>query len=322
MNSSFIEICDNKKMASRITELAKDQASQVRGFLSANVRIKLKLKQSDIAKIELTLRDEFPNFKDVIDGVFSDLRVSAISDTKGVYFTPLLMVGDPGIGKTYFTKRLSQELGLNESTIDLSTSTSSMVLTGSSSKWGNSAPGLIAKTLMKNKAANQIVRLDELDKAGTTREQNVSNSLISLLEKHSASEFVDEWLEVPIDASHLSYLATANTLATLESHILSRFSVVTVKPLTAQEMEKVVPKAYLNLLKELEIDNFTKTVSKGVAKALASLLDVRTLRSGLMSGLTACVKRDGKMISVADVAPYVKRIEGERQEKSRSIGFH
>jgi len=322
MNSSFIEICDQQKMVARISELGKDQGTQVKSFLNMNVRIKLKRKPADLIKSEGILSLEFPNFKEVIDTVFSDLMVSSMSDTKGIYFTPLLMVGDPGIGKTYFTKRLSQELGLEEVAIDLSTSTSTMVLTGSSSKWGNSAPGAIAKTLMKSKIANQIIRLDELDKTGESKGQSVSNSLISLLERHSSAEFVDEWLEVPIDASHLSYLATANTLETIEPHILSRFNVVKVEPLTASEMERVVPNAYINLLKELEIDNFTKSLSKEVVVALASLLDVRTLRTGLMSGLTACVKRNGKKISVKDVTPYVEGVEKEKREKKRGMGFH
>jgi len=326
MHASFIEIYNTNDMHKRFNDLNRDGKERIKGFLDYSIRLKVKKSISELSKIEKKLRNDFPNFTPAIDHVFASLKIGAGSDTKGVYFSPLLMVGPPGIGKTYFSKRLSKDLGLVETIIDLATATHSMILTGTSSRWGESSPGLIAKSLMKTKVANQVVRLDELDKVSSMQSTGfgggmVTDALITLLEKHSAETFIDEWMEVKIDASHISYIATANSLDTMPNHILSRFNVAKIRILTKEEMLPVISNAYNNLLEEWELPDFTRTLGRGVKPLLAGMQDVRSLRAVLTAGLASCIGRNAKQITVHDVKASIADLVQLRAEKNNSMGF-
>ena len=123
MHASFIEIYNTNDMHKRFNDLNRDGKERIKGFLDYSIRLKVKKSISELSKIEKKLRNDFPNFTPAIDHVFASLKIGAGSDTKGVYFSPLLMVGPPGIGKTYFSKRLSKDLTLAilcDEVIDLS----------------------------------------------------------------------------------------------------------------------------------------------------------------------------------------------------------
>ena len=51
------------------------------------------------------LADASPNFTDVIDDLRKSLAL-AISGNEAVQFLPMLLLGEPGLGKTHFAKRV------------------------------------------------------------------------------------------------------------------------------------------------------------------------------------------------------------------------
>src|SRR5215831_17529785 len=57
------------------------------------------------------LRAEFVNFIHVIDFVEAQMALSRLGSSRIAYFPPILLVGDPGIGKTAFASRLAAIIG-------------------------------------------------------------------------------------------------------------------------------------------------------------------------------------------------------------------
>src|SRR5437879_13341397 len=70
--------------------------------------------------------------------------------------------------------------------------------------------------------------VDELDKAGGGNQYDPLGALYTLLERDTAAEFVDEFVEIPIDASGVVWIATANEESKITDPILNRMNVYAV----------------------------------------------------------------------------------------------
>ena len=102
-------------------------------------------------------------------------------------------------------------------------------LAGSSSVYSNSEPGEVFKTLVEEDHLSPIVILDELDKAGTSIHGDPLSPLHTLLEPVTAKHFRDASVGLPIDASAVIWIATANYLSRIPRTLLSRFEVFEIE---------------------------------------------------------------------------------------------
>jgi len=82
------------------------------------------------------LAEELPNFAEVLHDLRKQLALCMESEDP-LQIAPMLLLGDPGIGKTHFAKRLSQLLGTGYGFISMSSLTAGWVLSGASSQWRN-----------------------------------------------------------------------------------------------------------------------------------------------------------------------------------------
>jgi ATP-dependent Lon protease len=170
------------------------------------------------------LFDELPNFGAVLEDIRKQIALCA-SSVDALEITPMLLLGDPGIGKTYFARRISELLGTGFGFVSMSSLTAGWVLSGSSSQWKNAKPGKVFETFLHGQYANPLICVDEIDKAGGDAQYDPLGALYSLLERDTARAFVDEFVELPIDASGVFWVATANDAARIPDPILNRMNV-------------------------------------------------------------------------------------------------
>jgi ATP-dependent Lon protease len=173
------------------------------------------------------LYEDMPNFAEVLDDVRRQLALCQDS-RDALEITPMLLLGPPGIGKTHFAQQLAQLLGTGLGFVSMSSLTAGWVLSGASSQWKGARPGKVFETLVDGAYANPVMVVDEIDKARAEHAYDPLGAVYSLLEHDTAGHFTDEFAEVPIDASQVIWIATANDERAIPEPILNRMNVFEV----------------------------------------------------------------------------------------------
>lgn len=172
-----------------------------------------------IAALDLTC----PQFSTVTAWI---LRAATLAMAGGqpLRLDPCVLLGPPGVGKTFFARRLAKAFGVATLTIPMNMVTDRGTwFSGLAPIWRASGPGKVAQLLIDSSCASPVVVIDEVEKASPLNPTETPiNVLHSLLERENASRFTDEFLEVPLRADAIIWVATANSLAPLPDSIVDR----------------------------------------------------------------------------------------------------
>lgn len=212
---------------------------------------------------------------------------------------PILLVGQPGMGKSYFCRRLIETLGSGSAWLAMDQPSAGSALRGSDSFWSNSAHGVLFELLALGATANPLIVIDEMDKASrrhTSQEIDPLSQLYSALEPETSSHLSDASLGVELNASQVMYVATANSLRNADHALLSRFEVVEILPATLDERREAASKLVSHTLSRMGIGSAVQ-VSSAAVVLLAEFTPrviVRTIErmvsAALMNGRSrACI---------------------------------
>jgi len=192
------------------------------------------------------LFEDMPNFGAVLEDIRKQLAL-CIDSNDPIEMPPMLLLGAPGIGKTHFARRIAQLFGTGFGLVPMSSLTAGWVLSGASSQWKNAKPGKVFDTFLNGDYANPVMVVDEIDKASAEGHYDPLGALYGLLETDTAMRFVDEFVELPIDASGAAWLATANDAARIPEPILNRMNVFEIEPPDAEGAARIARSIYREL---------------------------------------------------------------------------
>lgn len=239
-----------------------------------------------------SLQNEFPNFSEVINDLSDHLSLRARMKSP-LQLPTTLVLGEPGVGKTEFCRRLASRLGFYLVDRSLAEMSAAFVLLGNSASWSQSQPGLVAKMVAEmGDGLAPLLMFDELDKTRGDSQYPVDTALLGLMEPHTARTFRDEHLTLGLNLEPMSFLLTANRLDRVRPEILSRVSVATVRSPTRVEMNRIVRSVDDTLRAELRgLDSTFERLSDDVMQHLAAMAP-RALRSVLKRAYGSVAKRD------------------------------
>ncbi|MGC9208055.1 AAA family ATPase [Acidithiobacillus sp.] len=268
---------------------------------------------------------DMPNFSSVVEEIKGYVALSR-KTVQPLRIPPLLLLGPPGVGKSHFCRRLADALGVPHHWQAMDNAQGGEALAGSETFWSNTQTGLVFRAVAMGNHASPLILLDELDKAqrGGFRGDTLS-VLHTLLEPETARHFKDASYPLPIDASHVIWVATANQSDGFDSVLLSRFSVHEIEPLTREQSKMIAERLLTDRLRECELEGQIYP-GQGFLDAL-SLLTPRDQRKGIERALGRAILKDQSNLLVDDLpqqaitptafgfAPKPKQAHQEKQEQ-------
>jgi ATP-dependent Lon protease len=151
-------------------------------------------------------------------------------------------------------------------------------------------PGRVLQSLKKAETSNPLFVLDEIDKLGQGVHGDPSSALLEVLDPEQNHAFYDNYVELDYDLSKVMFIATSNSLNTIQPALRDRLEIIEVNGYTVEEKVEIakrhlIPKQLReNGLKEKQI-TFNDAV-------IVKLIEEYTNESGVRS----LEKRIGKLI--------------------------
>lgn len=228
---------------------------------------------SDMAQRWLKLWANFPNFSEVLDLLEKRYALASLRQDTPVSFPPVLLLGDPGVGKTAFSTALAKEIGLHYGEIPMAGLTEAFTISGLDIGWSSGNPGRVFEHVSAAEHANPLLLLDEVDKCGKGGVGGDPYApLHILLERHSAKRFEDVAIRMHADMSWINWIATANMPEGIPSSLLSRFRKVEVPKPSREQMRAVIRSIYANKRESIPNgDLFVKKLDDHIVTALQEL---------------------------------------------------
>uniref|UniRef100_A0A8C1D757 Lon protease homolog, mitochondrial n=1 Tax=Cyprinus carpio carpio TaxID=630221 RepID=A0A8C1D757_CYPCA len=187
----------------------------------------------ELSQAKEVLEEDHYGMEDVKKRILEFIAVSQLrGSTQGKI---LCFYGPPGVGKTSIARSIARALNREYFRFSVGGMTDVAEIKGHRRTYVGAMPGKIIQCLKKTKTENPLVLIDEVDKIGRGYQGDPSSALLELLDPEQNANFLDHYLDVPVDLSKVLFICTANVLDTIPEPLRDRMEMINISGYVAQE---------------------------------------------------------------------------------------
>ncbi|KAL0301414.1 UNVERIFIED_CONTAM: Lon protease, mitochondrial [Sesamum radiatum] len=180
----------------------------------------------DVIQAQKILDEDHYGLTDVKERILEFIAVGKLRGTSQGKI--VCLSGPPGVGKTSIGRSIARALNRKFYRFSVGGLSDVAEIKGHRRTYIGAMPGKMVQCLKSVGTANPLVLIDEIDKLGRGHAGDPASAMLELLDPEQNANFLDHYLDVPIDLSKVLFVCTANVVEMIPNPLLDRMEVISI----------------------------------------------------------------------------------------------